>query len=586
MSSATVIALSISGGIKTLGAYAGLAAVVALALLILLYFAHARELKRLSELVAREAQRQRAPAGAPGVPRVFQPPPLGVTPTAQPASVPVPVPAPGQAPAPTAALPVLTPRPAGASPLAASVEGVRRVPLPGTLSDHEATAPQTPAESAPPDATTVSELPETDAAPALPPPPPPDSEPEPTRPPRLIAEAVFGLEPGSVHEIGDGALLGRGKASSIRFTDPLASGRHARVAPDGELVVLEDLGSTNGTFLNGVLISAPTSLNPGDRIRLGESEFLFDAPSTPRAPATETAAGEGGETDAMAVKAAQDATEVSPGEGPTRPAAVPLLARPIAEQSFELRSEAAGPPIADELSEPPAGSSERPPVAEPFGPPPGAAPGPPPAPHPDSPLLTAPLADGPQRRIRRYGRGPRAEGAAPDRAPGTRRRLRFGGGELPSVQAGQRRLLLLLGLLAIAVIAAVVIALGSSGGSPSASPPASRPGGGSSAAAPPRSRVSVAVLNATNITGLATQLETQLTRDGFAKGPVGNQGELEDSTTVGYTAGHGAAAAEVARALGLSSAGTVALTSAEAAKAAIGGARPQVVVIAGVSHPQ
>jgi len=96
----------------------------------------------------------------------------------------------------------------------------------------------------------------------------------------------------------------------------------------------------------------------------------------------------------------------------------------------------------------------------------------------------------------------------------------------------------------------------------------------------------VAVLNATNITGLATRLENQLTRDGFAKGPVGNQGELEDSTTVGYTAGHGAAAAEVARALGLGSAGTVALTGAEAAKAAIGSARPQVVVIAGVSHPQ
>jgi hypothetical protein len=56
----SVIALSINGGIKTLGSYAGLAAVVALALLALLYFAQARELKRLREWIEREAQRPRA----------------------------------------------------------------------------------------------------------------------------------------------------------------------------------------------------------------------------------------------------------------------------------------------------------------------------------------------------------------------------------------------------------------------------------------------------------------------------------------------------------------------------------------------
>ena len=50
----SVLALSINGGIKTIGAYAGLAAVVVLALFVLLYFAQAREIKRLSEWAERE----------------------------------------------------------------------------------------------------------------------------------------------------------------------------------------------------------------------------------------------------------------------------------------------------------------------------------------------------------------------------------------------------------------------------------------------------------------------------------------------------------------------------------------------------
>ena len=65
MVSSSILAISISGGIKTIGAYAAFAALLALALLALLYFAQARELKRLSEWAAREAARPRAPVPPP-----------------------------------------------------------------------------------------------------------------------------------------------------------------------------------------------------------------------------------------------------------------------------------------------------------------------------------------------------------------------------------------------------------------------------------------------------------------------------------------------------------------------------------------
>ena len=77
------------------------------------------------------------------------------------------------------------------------------------------------------------------------------------------------------YEIGDGAVLGRGDQAEIRLDDPFASGRHARLTRQGPVVVLEDLGSTNGTFLNEELVGGPQPLHQGDRVRIGDSEFTF-----------------------------------------------------------------------------------------------------------------------------------------------------------------------------------------------------------------------------------------------------------------------------------------------------------------------
>jgi hypothetical protein len=93
--------------------------------------------------------------------------------------------------------------------------------------------------------------------------------------PRLIVERAPGHTPGMEYEVGDGAVMGRGDQAEIRLEDPFASSRHAKLTPQGGIVVIEDLGSTNGTYLNEELLSGPQPLHQGDRVRIGDSEFTY-----------------------------------------------------------------------------------------------------------------------------------------------------------------------------------------------------------------------------------------------------------------------------------------------------------------------
>jgi len=95
-------------------------------------------------------------------------------------------------------------------------------------------------------------------------------------PPRLRVDTAAGLRAGSVYDLSDGALLGRGDTADIRLEDSFASSRHLQLAPQGEVMVVEDLGSTNGTYLNGRPLTGPQPLHSGDRIRIGDSEFVFE----------------------------------------------------------------------------------------------------------------------------------------------------------------------------------------------------------------------------------------------------------------------------------------------------------------------
>jgi hypothetical protein len=92
--------------------------------------------------------------------------------------------------------------------------------------------------------------------------------------PRLLVERAPGHESGMAYEIADGATLGRGDVE-IQLDDPFASSRHARITRQGHVLVIEDLGSTNGTYLNEEPLTGPQPLHAGDRIRIGDSEFSY-----------------------------------------------------------------------------------------------------------------------------------------------------------------------------------------------------------------------------------------------------------------------------------------------------------------------
>ena len=77
--------------------------------------------------------------------------------------------------------------------------------------------------------------------------------------------------------VGD-VVIGRAPGSTLQLDDPSVSRRHARIRYDGERWLVADLGSLNGTRLNGWRISEETEIRPGDRLSLGPARFRLTAP--------------------------------------------------------------------------------------------------------------------------------------------------------------------------------------------------------------------------------------------------------------------------------------------------------------------
>ena len=93
--------------------------------------------------------------------------------------------------------------------------------------------------------------------------------------PRLEVVAAMGLEPGTNFELGDGATMGRTDGSDIPVDDPFASSVHARIFPREQFMYIEDMGSTNGTYLNGRRLRAAERLKVGDTVRIGDTEYRY-----------------------------------------------------------------------------------------------------------------------------------------------------------------------------------------------------------------------------------------------------------------------------------------------------------------------
>jgi hypothetical protein len=94
----------------------------------------------------------------------------------------------------------------------------------------------------------------------------------------LVVEDSEILAPDTRFTVQDGATsIGRSSASDIVLkSDDYASGRHARLTRHGGLLYVEDLGSTNGTFVNGRKTVGATPLRRGDTVRVGSTTFRYE----------------------------------------------------------------------------------------------------------------------------------------------------------------------------------------------------------------------------------------------------------------------------------------------------------------------
>ena len=84
---------------------------------------------------------------------------------------------------------------------------------------------------------------------------------------------VGGDAAGTVFPIGENLLIGRAGDCHITISESFVSSYHAQVKRNAERAVVEDLGSTNGTFVNRARIEGPTVLHPGDVIGVGNIEL-------------------------------------------------------------------------------------------------------------------------------------------------------------------------------------------------------------------------------------------------------------------------------------------------------------------------
>jgi pSer/pThr/pTyr-binding forkhead associated (FHA) protein len=111
--------------------------------------------------------------------------------------------------------------------------------------------------------------------------------------------ALFGPKRGVRLEIDEQATLGRSSDADLQLVDGKVSRLHCRFTVRGGRLEVEDLGSHNGTYVNGEKLSAARALAAGDEVAVGDSLFLVD-----------------GDADAAAARFGDATLIVTPGSAP------------------------------------------------------------------------------------------------------------------------------------------------------------------------------------------------------------------------------------------------------------------------------
>jgi adenylate cyclase len=112
--------------------------------------------------------------------------------------------------------------------------------------------------------------------------PPRPSVSHPASGPRLILKGLAGEI--TEHPLGDSNVLGRSTTATVRLADREVSRKHSQIDLEGNKFVLRDLGSSNGTFLNGTRISGPSTLEDGDEVVIGTTKMQFRITRGPPRP--------------------------------------------------------------------------------------------------------------------------------------------------------------------------------------------------------------------------------------------------------------------------------------------------------------
>ncbi len=94
--------------------------------------------------------------------------------------------------------------------------------------------------------------------------------------PRHLAILDGGELKGKTFGLGDEMVIGRADKCHLVLDDTYVSQMHARIFARDGVYVLEDLGSTNGTYLNGRQLQRPERLKMADVIRIGDSEYRYE----------------------------------------------------------------------------------------------------------------------------------------------------------------------------------------------------------------------------------------------------------------------------------------------------------------------
>ncbi len=142
---------------------------------------------------------------------------------------------------------------------------------------------------------------------------PRSARPQPAHPasgPRLTLRGPGGE--ATEYPLGQSNVLGRSTTASVRLFDREVSRKHSQIDREGEEYVLRDLGSSNGTFLNGKRIYAPSKLKDGDEVMIGTSRMEFRLTSGPIRPknAEIVHTGQTGELEGVVARTSAKATFV------------------------------------------------------------------------------------------------------------------------------------------------------------------------------------------------------------------------------------------------------------------------------------